>query len=62
MNINSIDTNGMSWLQNAKVSSTLTVSESVMKKLTGLESVTDIDAVAELELPLGTDFSSTGEE
>ncbi|GAX79119.1 hypothetical protein CEUSTIGMA_g6559.t1 [Chlamydomonas eustigma] len=48
----------MSWLQHLSVGATLTVSESVMKKLTGLESVADIHAVAELDLPQVEDFKT----
>ncbi len=40
--------------------STVRVSEAVMRKLTGLESVEGVEAVAELDLPPAMDLSSGG--
>ena len=44
-----------------RAAATVTVSEAVMKKLTGLDNVDGIDAVAELDLPAPVDFSRRGE-
>ena len=47
-------------MKGIKASSTVLVSESVLKKLTGLDCVNGIDLVAELDLPKSVDFSQSG--
>jgi hypothetical protein len=45
-----------------RAASTVFVSESVMRKLTGLESVDGVEAVVELDLPPTVDFADGEEE
>ena len=45
-----------------KASATVVVSEAVLKKLTGLDSVDGIELVAELDLPQSVNFSQPGDD